>query len=149
MANVCQLQEATLRVRKCLGPAVAAVGFVALAWTPILAQNAGPGAKGLRAVVHPENPAPTLAADVAALALRVPTGMSAPTDVRRAGRDSGLAGGLQTARLTTAVRDLQRGVVPTGPVQPPPGGDSSPGIISGAGLTQIPFVPPGALPPRR
>ena len=121
-----------MRVCQRLGPAVAALGFIALAWTPTLAQDI----QRLRAVVHPENPAPTLADDVAAVALFIPTGTSLSTDGRGTGTDSGLVGGLQTARLTTALRDFQRGVVTAAPaIQQPLGGGGMPPVFVVGGVT--------------
>lgn len=143
-----------MRVCRRLGTAVAALGFIALAWTPpTLAQDI----KRFRAVVHPENPAPTLANDVAAVALLMPTGTSLTTDGRRTGRDSGLVGGLQTARLTTALRDFQRGVVMAVPsVQQPPAGGGMPPVFVVGGVTNtfsyipltiLQFPPPPPPPP--
>src|SRR6267378_7412170 len=96
-----------------------------------------------RAVVHPENPAPTLANDVAAVALLMPTGTSLTTDGRRTGRDSGLVGGLQTARLTTALRDFQRGVVMAVPSvqQPPAGGGMPPVFVVGGVTNTFSYIP--------
>src|SRR6267143_1515168 len=122
-----------MRVCRRLGT-VAALGFIALAWTP-----------------------PTLANDVAAVALLMPTGTSLTTDGRRTGRDSGLVGGLQTARLTTALRDFQRGVVMAVPsVQQPPAGGGMPPVLVVGGVTNtfsyipltiLQFPPPPPPPP--
>ena len=127
------------RVCRDLGTAVAALGVIALAWTPTLAQDV----QRFRAVVHPENPAPTLADDVAAVALLIPTGTSLPADGRRTGTDSGLVGGLQTARLTTALRDVQRGVVTAVPAvqQPLGGGGMPPVFVVGSFTNTFSYIP--------
>jgi len=128
-----------MRVCRRLGTAVAALGFIALAWTPTLAQNI----ERFRAVVHPENPAPTLADDVGAVARLMPAGTSFPTDGRRTGTDSGLVGGLQTARLTTALRDFQRGVVTAVPAvqQPLGGGGMPPAFVVGSFTNTFSYIP--------
>jgi hypothetical protein len=59
-----------------------------------------------RRIVHPHDPAPTLAEDVAAITFG--TVVSLPRGEQHSGVDPGLVGGLQTLRLMSTIRDVQR-----------------------------------------
>ncbi len=89
----------------------------------------------VRRVVYPDDPAPTLTQDVAAV--RAAIDVSVPRIGEPNPVDASLVGGLQTSRFTAILRDTQRGRTD----QPASVGSlSSPGVPPALGF---PPLPPG------